>query len=136
MSNIRIIKRKAKGFFKPDDLQKIQEVVEVVSNIISEASILVKAYYLDWFQKHYPLVDEKECLSIDHDMFVMACNIVQGSKTPSVRSSSKNDSSDCYNSKVKLFYEILQVYNNIYDRNRVPNTIQSDFLYHIYCHIR
>jgi hypothetical protein len=78
MSNIRIVKRKATGFFKSDDLDKINKTVQYVSSIISEASILVKAYYLHWFQKNHPLQDEKQYLEINNDIFEIACNIVQG----------------------------------------------------------
>ena len=121
MSNIRIIKRKAKGFFETDDLPKVQKAVQSVSNIISEASILVKAYYLDWFQRHYPLDNINDCLQIDHDMFTTACNIVQGSKVPSVRGQGERQ-----NAKTSLFYDMLSVYYNIYDRNGDITIIQND----------
>lgn len=119
MSNIKIVKRKAKGFFKEADVQTIKTAVKEVHHIISNASILVRAYYLQWFQKNHPISNETNCLKVDTDLVTAACNVVQGCKIPSTRSSKKKDAStlnDFKNAKTAMYNKLNQVYTDLYDQ--------------------
>ncbi len=50
-SIIEGVKRKCTSFFKPDDRNVIKHVVEEVHSIVSEASMLLKAYYLHQYKQ-------------------------------------------------------------------------------------
>jgi len=114
MSNIRIVKRKARGFFKPEDTSTIKEAVTLVHNIVANASILLRAYYLDWFQNNHPLKDDKEALTFEHYHVSMACNIVQGVIVPPVRGTGQDE-------KIKTFQQMLETYKNLYNRSAFGN---------------
>ena len=73
----KIVKRKITGFFKKEDIDKIKNVSKKVSEIISDASILVKQFYLEWFEKKK---HEDYILKIDEDLINLAILVVQGKK--------------------------------------------------------
>lgn len=109
MSHLKIVKRKARGFFKPQDIETIKLAVQDVHQIVSNASILVRANYLRWFQQNHPLPTDNSPLEIDHVMLSMACNIVQGNTSPILRGEDKTG-------KVALFSQLLDSYNDLYGR--------------------
>lgn len=127
MSQIRIVKRKARGFFKPDDISTIKETVTDCHNIISAASILVRAFYLDWFQTVHPISDDVLPLEISKDHVAIACSIVQGATTAPIRSTSKS-----VDDKVQTFQTMLGVYESLYDRlETLPKHASKYSLSHI-----
>jgi hypothetical protein len=78
---LRIVKRKATGFFKPGDISVIRQAVGDVHRIISDASCLVRAYYLREYDDGIvdtSGVDTVKPLVIDHQLLKFACSIVQG----------------------------------------------------------
>ena len=126
MSHIRIIKRKARGFFKPDDLEVVKEAVHDVHRIITNASILVRAYYIQWFQGHHPLPEDEKPLELDHQMLSMACNIVQGTTNLAVRGDGDK------NTKIAMFNDMLGVYRDLYSRlPEQPNVASKLSLSHV-----
>lgn len=44
-----VVKRKCKSLFVEKDKSTILDTVNAVHDIISEASLLLKAFYLEWF---------------------------------------------------------------------------------------
>lgn len=119
MSHLRIVKRKARGFFKPQDVKVIKEAVYDSHRILTNASILVRAHYLEWFQQSHPLAEDAVPLEIDHAMLSMACNIVQGVTSPAVRG--KGDKS----AKVSSFTQMLKTYQDLYSRLSESPAISS-----------
>ena len=111
MSHIKIIKRKARGFFKQEDLATIKDAVVSAHKIITNASILLRAYYLRWFQAHYPLENEQDVLEFEHHHVSMACNIVQGVTSPPVRGTGSDQ-----NAKIAIYEEMLDEYDQLYGR--------------------
>lgn len=83
---IKIIKRKATGFFKSDDLLKIKKAISQVNAIISNASIILRAYYLSRFK------ESKESIIIDEQLIGFACSVVQGKTKPQLRGSNTSSS--------------------------------------------
>jgi len=77
MTVITVLKRKAKGFFKAEDVETISNVVNDVHNIITNASILIRAYYLDWFNSQTK-DNLKEPLQINESLVHLATLVVQG----------------------------------------------------------
>jgi hypothetical protein len=125
MSEFRIVKRKARGFFKPEDLDLIKGAVKDVHIIISNASILIRAHYLRWFQLNHPLPIDQTPLEIDHQMLSMACNIVQGDTTPSLRGEDKTGKKEGFN-------HMLESYKDLYGRlPSSPNVFSKLSLSHI-----
>lgn len=125
-TDIRIVKRKARGFFKPDDIKTIKETVHDVHKILTNASVLVRAYYLKWFQQNHPLQDGQQPLELDHHTLLVACNIVQGATSPSVRGT--GDKSE----KVAIFNGMLDTYKDLYNRlPTCPNITTEHSLSHI-----
>lgn len=84
--DIRIIKRKATGFFKSDDLVTVKKAIQEVNAIISNASILLRAYYLSRFKA------SKEPITIDEKLIGFACSVVQGNEKPQLRGSNASSS--------------------------------------------
>ncbi len=126
MSSIRIVKRKARGFFKSEDALAIKDAIESVHRIMTNATILVRAFYLEWFQENHPLENENDYLEIDETLFSVACRIVQGDTKPAIRGTKKESKSD-------LFNRMFQVYKRLYDRlpqvkNCSPNVSLSHVL--------
>lgn len=117
-SHIRVVKRKAIGFFKPQDITVIQQAVHDIHSIVSNASILVKAYYLDWFEKVHPLGDGEKCLELSDDLLSIACNVVQGDEKAHVRSANQND-------KVAIFKTMKSVYGRLYKRLETTNHVKT-----------
>jgi len=82
MTITTVLKRKAKGFFKAEDVETITNAVYDVHDIITNASILIRAYYLDWFSHH----DEtSNLLQIDESLVHLATLVVQGHKNIQTR---------------------------------------------------
>lgn len=77
-SSIKIVKRKATGFFKKENVETIRQAVTDVNNIITNASILLRAYYIDQYEQGREL-------SINNQTVSFACNIVQGVKKSPTR---------------------------------------------------
>jgi hypothetical protein len=73
---LTIVKRKSKGFFKPDDLSTIKQAVYDVQNIITDASILLRAYYLHWFDNVKK--DDNKPLEINKELVHRMTSVVQG----------------------------------------------------------
>ena len=107
MSQIRIVKRKATGFFKPEDIPIIKETVQDVHSIISNASILVRAFCIDKVSNN-PLTTR---LEVDHQIFSYACNIVQGDCKPIIRGDIAKPENK---TKVALFQELYNIYGKLY----------------------
>ena len=79
IGDIQVIKRKATGFFKVDDVQKIKRAVNIGSRIITNASILLRAYIISYFERN------GELPNIDIDLIDNACSVVQGKINAQVR---------------------------------------------------
>lgn len=122
MSKIQVVKRKAKGFFKPEDIPTIQQTVQDVHDIISNASILLRAFYIDWIDR-YGLTKP---IILEHHHIALACNVVQGAQEAPVRGKdSCKGCTDCPKcQKIGLFNDLLRVFNTLYDK---PNAIVTDF---------
>lgn len=118
--SFKIIKRKAKGFFKPDDVDTIKRAVHLVHQIITDASILVRSYYLQWFDEHHPLDDLDNVLEVDKNLFTMACQIIQGKIKPSCRSEKT------LAEKGDTFDKLLSLHNRLYSRVNDKTTVDSD----------
>lgn len=120
--SIQVIKRKATGFFKSSDISIIKGAVQDVHSIITNASILVRAYYLDWFQQS----QDDEVLEIDHSMVSFACNIVQGVTKAPTRKGPLQEA------KIKIFNDMHRVYKNLYDKfGKYPKVVSDLSLSHI-----
>jgi len=133
-SHIRVVKRKATGFFKPQDLPAIKQAVSDVHSIMSNASILVRAFYLDWFEKSHPLGDGEKYMELNKDHLTIACNVVQGDNKVTVRSANQIDkvvndkvvndkvvndkvvNDKAVNDKVAVFNSMKKVYERLYKR--------------------
>lgn len=102
---IRIIKRKATGFFQPDDYTIIKQTVVDVTAIISRASILVRAYYL----RSLDAVDSP-IIVVDDQLITFACSVVQGGAKAPLRGVKALDPI-LQNTYLKL----KEVYKDIYD---------------------
>ena len=142
---ISIIKRKSKGFFTPETLPLIKQAVYDVHEIISRASLLVKAFYLDWFDKRDNNQDVDN-LVIDHELIRLACLVVQGDAKLNVRKPrvtkgileddpTKTESNSKMKAKVREnkdksrelnqvnFPILVNLYNDIFGRD---NIVKSD----------
>jgi hypothetical protein len=117
----RIVKRKATGFFKSKDLPILKQAIQDVHNIITEASILLRAYYLDRYERviQEPKYDEKP-LAIDKDILSFACNIVQGVEKAPLRGENK-----AKNSKNILYNDLLNTFKQLYNGPRTFKTSLS-----------
>ena len=121
MSNIRIVKRKAKGFFKSEDLATIKDAVKAAHRIMSDASILIRSYYLRWFQSSYPLESDDKELELEHFHVSMACSIVQGITRPPVRGIGAEQSA-----KIDVFNDMLDEYKRLYERAPNDKGLETD----------
>ena len=82
-----VLKRKIKNFFKKEDKHIIDTAIRDVHTIITETSILLKYYYLKWFDnKKY----NDPVLEIDKDLVYMAIIAIQNKKYIT-RDSKKNN---------------------------------------------
>lgn len=127
MSSFRIVKRKARGFFKPQDVPVIKEAVQDIHQILTNASILVRAFYLQWFQQNHPLTEDQPPLEVDKTMLAMACNIVQGDTAPAVRGKADGKAL-----KMDLFNHMFGAYQGLYDRcSELPKVTSRLSLSHI-----
>lgn len=77
---IETLKRKCTSFFEKEDRSIIGEAVEVIHSIMSEATHLLKAYYLKKFD-----IDSSEIVIVDAILLSNCCDIVRGHETLSVR---------------------------------------------------
>lgn len=83
MPSIEVLKRKCTSLFEPDDRLKIQEAVVTCHHILSEATHLLKAFYLSQYEERYHddgnnVVDDQYALIVDDGMLKSCCDIVQG----------------------------------------------------------
>ena len=117
----RIVKRKATGFFKPEDLNTIRTAVKDGTSIISEASILVRAYYLHWFEEEIKKkkYGHDNVLALDDELLGWACSIVQGKFNPPFRGANRTNAK-----KLERFNSLVSTFKAIYDNN--PPIIESD----------
>ena len=83
--SIRIIKRKVTGFFKPGDVQTIRSAIQDVDRIITDTSVLIRAYYL------YCLDSSPEAITVNRQLLDLASSIIQGAEKPQLRGERKND---------------------------------------------
>ena len=83
--SIRIIKRKVTGFFKPGDVQTIRSAIQDVDRIITDTSVLIRAYYL------YCLDSSPEVITVNRQLLDLASSIIQGAEKPQLRGERKND---------------------------------------------
>jgi hypothetical protein len=72
MSKIQILKRKVTSFLDPEDRITVQNVVKIVHNIISEASHLLKAFYLFKIETEPDLL-----IKVDESLLSLCCKVVQ-----------------------------------------------------------
>ena len=90
-SKIEIIKRKCTSFFEPNDRILIQKAVKTVHTILSEATHLLKANYIEQFESSYggekelKGVDDTKAAIIDSILLHNACLVVQGHTKPALR---------------------------------------------------
>lgn len=119
MSSIRIIKRKARGFFKSHDIPTIKNTILSCHQIITNASILLRAYYLRWFQENCPLQDDQHPLQFEKHHVSIACSIIQGSTTPSVRKTGQDE-------KIAFFTDLLDEYHKLYGRLESVQSIETE----------
>ena len=75
MAKVVVLKRKSRGFFKPPDVSVVRQAIYDVNDIIANTSLLLKAYYLDWFEKKK---DDDKCLKIDSVLISQVCSVIQG----------------------------------------------------------
>jgi hypothetical protein len=110
-----IIKRKARGFFLSDDLETIKKAIKDVNHIISEASILVRAYYCKKFEEAIQKAnyDDLSPLEIDDDIIRFATLIIQGKTSHGLRGTNKD------NDILKAtFSEMLGLFNDLYGEEK------------------
>ena len=75
---VKIVKRKATGFFRAKDKCIINQTIQDHHVIISEASLLIKNYYLRWFRSgDDKKPTDKKPLIIDKDLITLATLVVQ-----------------------------------------------------------
>jgi hypothetical protein len=73
MSSVEVLKRKCGSFFSKDDREVLKAVVKDVHSIISEASHLLKAYYIFKIEN-----SPDETVAVDKELLTACCKIVQG----------------------------------------------------------
>lgn len=124
MSTIKIIKRKAKGFFKTEDMVVIKEAIQTCHNIMTNTSILIRSYYLKWFQEHHPIQCDTDILTLTKEHFNIASNIVQGSTSLSVRKNLKDEKKIV---KQKIFEDMSSTFLEMYNRLPGEHTVKSKY---------
>ena len=97
---ITVLKRKCRGFFKPEDVPIIHQAVHDVHSIISNASILLRSYLIECFDKG--LVVE-----VDKELVKQACTVIQGSDKDKTRGPRKKSSEANEEVKAKKLEESL-----------------------------
>lgn len=110
-----IIKRKAKGFFLPNDLDTIKKAIKDVNHIISEASILLRAYYCKKFEETITNTnyDDLSPLEIDDDIIRFATLIIQGKTSHGLRGTNKDN-----NVQKARFTELLELFDDLYGEEK------------------
>ena len=74
-----VVKRKCKSLFVEKDKSTILDTVNAVHDIISEASLLLKAFYLEWFESNCKdRCDDNKPFTIDKDILGICCIVCQG----------------------------------------------------------
>jgi hypothetical protein len=81
--NLEVLKRKCTSLFTQDDREVIKEAVHSVHFTLSDASYLLKAYYLYWFESTYGLsldnsVDDTKALVVDKQLLETCCHVIKG----------------------------------------------------------
>lgn len=116
---LRVVKRKATGFFKKDDLAIVKTAIKQAHGVMRDASALVRAFYLRRYSPDIPCDgSERQRLTIDADLLSFACNVVQGvSKAPLRGQNTGNDA------KRALYSELLTVWNDIASGGRRKTTL-------------
>lgn len=118
-----IIKRKCTSFFKCEDREKVKQAVKQVHQVMTNASLLMKAFYLkDYETKFESKVlnpeDYSKFLEINSELFHICCSIVQGDTKLSTRNTKDNDkpekkkNSMSKEQKNQYFIEILELYQS------------------------
>jgi hypothetical protein len=105
-SDIRIIKRKATGFFKSVDLPTVRKGIGDVNTIITNASILLRAYYLRELSEYKK---SEEAIIIDDRIVNFACSVVQGVLKPPLRGENKSNLT-----LTKLYEKLVVVKNDVF----------------------
>lgn len=117
-----IVKRKATGFFRVEDIATIKQACQDVTLIISEASLLIRTYYLEWFESEITKKGDygNDPLVITKDLLELCCSIVQGITSPPYRGANKSDKE-----KLDQFHALVNCYKRLY--NDKPNHIISKY---------
>lgn len=83
---VRIVKRKLRGFFNPDDLLIIKQAVLEHNEIITKVSMLARAYYLFQYENNVPYKD----IILNGKLLELCSNIVKGdNQTATTKKSNK-----------------------------------------------
>lgn len=125
MSTTRVVKRKARGFFKQEDITVIKDAVQTCNDIMTNTSILVRYYYLKWFQEHHPLLDDAITLELTKEHFTIASKVIQGATSICIRSKTN---SDVKSTKQHIFDEMYVSFREMYCRlpgNHIVNSKYS-----------
>jgi hypothetical protein len=110
--DITVIKRKARGFFKSEDFKTVKQAVQDVNNIIRNASVLVRAYYLSEFRK-----DPNTPIVLDEQLLDFACAVVQKKNQPSRGKNRTNQT------LVTLYQKLVELHNEIFGDSDVSTKL-------------
>ncbi len=79
---MEVLKRKCTALFTPDDREVVIQATKDVHNIVSEATHLLKAYYLQQYESLYPteeqVVVDTSAPDVSDSLLSTCCLIVQG----------------------------------------------------------
>ncbi len=79
---MEVLKRKCTALFTPDDREVVIQATKDVHNIVSEATHLLKAYYLQQYESLYPteeqVVVDTSAPYVSDSLLSTCCLIVQG----------------------------------------------------------
>jgi hypothetical protein len=136
---IEIAKRKASSLFKPPDRVIILNAVDKCHHIISEASHLLKAYYLHHFENSENPLALESCLELDETLLEVCCLVVAHEKLqirkikdkqPNTTNTDKLEAAEkrkeaakqTKNRKKRLYDEITSLYNSHFPGAVKPKT--------------
>lgn len=103
----KIVKRKATGFFRPEQLKVIKQAVHDHHVIISETSLLIKNYYLQWIQsKNFNDLNNVVNVEINKDLFHISSLVVQGNQYSSRGGEKSKENNERYVHLKKVFNDV------------------------------
>ena len=116
----RTVKRKIRGFLREPDIQIVRSAVSDVHQIISSASILLRAYILHKFER------DEACPEVNEDLIRYCCFVVQGQANLEFRATKV--ASVAARAQLQALYRDLQgVYRDLYNYFPAPPIVQSNF---------